>query len=120
MQWLGALEDIFHSSAVHGALVQGLSRSTVDESLGSILVLGFGGWERGGVVEEHWRWAFLLGAQASGARMWAPRRQAVGQQVPPGRERFPILAPSPALCFVLVLQAPSLATEPAFPHIVTP
>lgn len=46
----------------------------------------------------------------------SPPHQAVGQQVPPGCERFPILAPSPALCFVLVLQAPSLASEPAFPH----
>lgn len=41
---LGALEDIFHFSAILGALVQGLSRSTVDEGSGSFCV-GFGGWE---------------------------------------------------------------------------
>lgn len=34
---LGALEDIFHFSAILGALVQGLSRSTVDEGSGSFL-----------------------------------------------------------------------------------
>lgn len=39
----GALEDMFHSSAVYGSLVQGFSRSTVDEGSGSFLVLGFGG-----------------------------------------------------------------------------
>lgn len=78
-----------------------------------------------GFVEEHWRWASLLGAQASGSRVWATSHQAVRQQVPPGCEQFPFCplshpAHSPTPVLFSALRPPSPEVEPVFSHIVTP
>lgn len=65
---VGALEDIFHSSAILGALVQGLSRSTVDEGSGSFLC-----WVLEDASEEGlWR------STGDEHPCWVPRPQAVG------------------------------------------
>lgn len=85
----GALEDIFHSSAILGVRVQGLSRSTVEEGSGSFCV----GFWRVGVrrgVEEHTgdREASVLGAQASGS----------GSRFPLGVSCFLCRPTHPPLC----------------------
>lgn len=58
-----ALEDILHSSAIPGALVQGLSRSTVDEGSGSVLCWVL----EGGSEEGLWR------STGDGHPCWVPR-----------------------------------------------
>lgn len=86
-------------------------------------------------MEKHWRWASLIGAQASGSRVWVPSLQIVRQQVPPGCElppyqpalllqctppplphAFSVLAPQPgARACLLSIVTPLGAREPRVP-----
>lgn len=57
-------------------------------------------------MEKHWRWASLMGAQASGSRVWVTSPQIVRQRVPPGCELPPYFLlcrssalPTPTPCF---------------------
>lgn len=49
-------------------------------------------------MEKHWRWASLMGAQASGSRVWVTSPQIVRQQVPLGCELPPYQPAVPLQC----------------------
>lgn len=49
-------------------------------------------------MEKHWRWASLMGAQASGSRVWVTSPQIVRQRVPPGCKLPPYQSALPLQC----------------------